>query len=111
MQTCTHLVTGDLLILSGSSVTLKKKTNVHVSNRWVLLAALVAVQTTLNTTHSLVLEQHTLTTRLYGCTATTRPNKQHNKWREQTNVKGRLNCFLCHSFVSEIYNNLVVFTL
>lgn len=35
MQTRTHLVTGDLLILSGSSVTLKKKTNAHVSNRWV----------------------------------------------------------------------------
>lgn len=35
MQTCTHLVTGDLLILSGSSVTLKKKTKAHVSNRWV----------------------------------------------------------------------------
>lgn len=35
MHTCTHLVTGDLLILSGSSVTLKKKTNAHVSNRCV----------------------------------------------------------------------------
>lgn len=30
---CTHLVTGDLLILSGSSVTLKRKTNVSVRNQ------------------------------------------------------------------------------
>lgn len=34
-KVCTHLVTGDLLILSGSSVTLKKKTNVYVRNQWV----------------------------------------------------------------------------
>lgn len=33
MPICTHLVTGDLLILSGSSVTLKKKTNVYVRNQ------------------------------------------------------------------------------
>lgn len=32
-KVCTHLVTGDLLILSGSSVTLKKKTNVYVRNQ------------------------------------------------------------------------------
>lgn len=30
---CSHLVTGDLLILSGSSVTLKKKTKVSVRNQ------------------------------------------------------------------------------
>lgn len=45
----THLVTGDLLTLSGSSVTLKKKTKmVHVRNQLTNRAAIITVYSALH---------------------------------------------------------------